>query len=68
VVEQYTSVKLRKRELKMGTFLALSAARIVRDERFRPDLSYTDPVVLPAVRAPQEGLSCLARLAALALL
>ena len=65
VVEQYTGVKLRKRELKMGTFLALCDARIVRDERFRPDLNYTDPVVLPAVRAPQEGRSCLARLAAL---
>ena len=68
VVEQYTGVKLRKRELKIGTFLALCDARIVRDERFRPDLNYTDPVVLPAVRAPQEGLSCLARLAALTLL
>ena len=65
VVERYAGVKLRKRELKMGTFLALSNGRVVRDERFRPDLEYTDPVVLPAVRAPQEGLSCLARLAAL---
>ena len=65
VVERYAGVKLRKRELKMGTFLALSNGRVVRDERFRPDLEYTDPVALPAVRAPQEGLSCLARLAAL---
>ncbi len=68
VVEQYAGVKLRKREVKMGTFLALRGARIERDERFRPDLSYTDPVVLPAVRAPQEGLSCLERLAVLAAL
>ena len=66
VVEQYAGLKLRKREVKMGTFLALRDAKIVRDERFRPDLSYTDPVVLPAVRAPEEGLSCLERLAALA--
>jgi glucosamine 6-phosphate synthetase-like amidotransferase/phosphosugar isomerase protein len=66
VVEQYAAVKLRKREVKMGTFLALHAAKIERDERFRPDLSYTDPVALPAVRAPQEGLSCLERLAVLA--
>jgi glucosamine 6-phosphate synthetase-like amidotransferase/phosphosugar isomerase protein len=66
VVERYAGVKLRKRELKMGTFLALRAARIVRDERFRPDLNYTDPVALPAVRTPQEGLFCLERLAALA--
>jgi glucosamine 6-phosphate synthetase-like amidotransferase/phosphosugar isomerase protein len=66
VVEQYTGVKLRKREVKMGTFLALRDAKIERDERFRPDLSYKDPVTLPAVRAPQEGLSCLERLAVLA--
>jgi glucosamine 6-phosphate synthetase-like amidotransferase/phosphosugar isomerase protein len=66
VVEQYAGVKLRKRELKMGTFLALRDAKIDRDERFRPDLSYKDPVALPAVRAPQEGLSCLERLAVLA--
>jgi glucosamine 6-phosphate synthetase-like amidotransferase/phosphosugar isomerase protein len=66
VVEQYARVKLRKREVKMGTFLALRDAKIVRDERFRPDLGYTDPIKLPAVRAPQEGLSCLERLAVLA--
>jgi asparagine synthetase B (glutamine-hydrolysing) len=66
VVERYAGVKLRKRELKMGTFLALANAKIVREERFRPDLGYTDPVALPAVRAPQEGVSCLKRLAALA--
>jgi glucosamine 6-phosphate synthetase-like amidotransferase/phosphosugar isomerase protein len=66
VVEQYAGVKLRKREVKMGTFLALHNAKIERDERFRPDLAYEDPVALPAVRAPQEGLSCLERLAVLA--
>jgi glucosamine 6-phosphate synthetase-like amidotransferase/phosphosugar isomerase protein len=66
VVEQYADVKLRKREVKMGTFLALRDAKIERDERFRPDLAYKDPVALPAVRAPQEGLSCLERLAVLA--
>ena len=66
VVERYAGVKLRKRELKIGTFLALANAKLVRDEHFRPDLGYTDPVALPAVRAPQEGVSCLKRLAALA--
>src|SRR3954466_7026248 len=49
VVERYARVKLRKRELKMGTFLALRDAKVSREERFRPDLGYTDPVVLPAV-------------------
>src|SRR3954452_8210304 len=52
VVERYVHVKLRKRELKMGTFLAVRDAKVVRDERFRPALGYTDPIVLPAVRAP----------------
>jgi glucosamine 6-phosphate synthetase-like amidotransferase/phosphosugar isomerase protein len=66
VVEEYAGVKLRKRELKMGTFLAVRDGRVVRDDRFRPDLAYKDPVVLPAVRAPQEGRSCLAQLAELA--
>jgi asparagine synthetase B (glutamine-hydrolysing) len=66
VVESYTCVKLRKRELEVGTFLALRASQIVRTERFRPDLAYRDAVALPAVRAPQEGISCLLRLAALA--
>jgi glucosamine 6-phosphate synthetase-like amidotransferase/phosphosugar isomerase protein len=66
VVERYARVKLRKRELEIGTFLALDGARIVREERFRATIDYTDPVALPAVRAPQEGLSCLQRLAMLA--
>jgi glucosamine 6-phosphate synthetase-like amidotransferase/phosphosugar isomerase protein len=66
VVERYARVKLRKRELEVGTFLALRGSRVVREERFSADLGYTDPVVLPAVRAPQEGVSCLQRLATLA--
>jgi glucosamine 6-phosphate synthetase-like amidotransferase/phosphosugar isomerase protein len=66
VVERYVRVRLRKREVESGTFLVLRDARIARDERFRHDRSYTDPVALPAIRAPQEALSCLERLAALA--
>src|SRR6266550_3168218 len=59
VVERYAGVKLRKREIVEGTFLQLSSARVVRSERFRSDKDYRDPLVLPAVRAPQEGRSCL---------
>jgi glucosamine 6-phosphate synthetase-like amidotransferase/phosphosugar isomerase protein len=66
VVEHFAGVRLRKRELGDGTFLAIRDARIVREERFRPDHSYRDPIALPAVRAPGESASCLARLAALA--
>jgi glucosamine 6-phosphate synthetase-like amidotransferase/phosphosugar isomerase protein len=64
IAEQYTGLRLRKRELAEGTLLALAGPRAVRRERFTPDPSYeADP--LPAVRAPHEGAFCLERLAAL---
>ncbi len=66
VVERYAGVRLRTREIGDGTFLQISAGRIAREERFRPDHSYRDPIALPAVRAPGEGVSCLERLAVLA--
>ena len=68
VVERYVRVRLRKSEVAEGTFLALSDARVARAATFRCDTDYRDPVALPAVRAPQEGVSCLQRLAALATL
>jgi hypothetical protein len=46
--------------------LALKDGRIVRKERFRPDLEYVEHDPLPTVRAPQEREVCLSRLAALA--
>jgi glucosamine 6-phosphate synthetase-like amidotransferase/phosphosugar isomerase protein len=64
-VERYTEVRLQKRELAEGTMLALADGRVAWTERFRPDSSYAEDAVLPAVRAPQEGLSCLQLLAAL---
>ncbi|HVA32450.1 MAG TPA: hypothetical protein VMU58_14400 [Gaiellaceae bacterium] len=66
VVERYAGVRLRKREVGDGTFLVLAGGRVDHTERFRPDRSYRDPVALPAVRAPGESASCLARLAVLA--
>jgi glucosamine 6-phosphate synthetase-like amidotransferase/phosphosugar isomerase protein len=67
VVERYARVRLRKRELKDGTFLAIHDAKVVRNERFRPNPRFEEPgKPLPAVRAPGEGVSCLERLAALA--
>src|SRR5207248_5440527 len=39
VVERFVHVRLRKRSLRDGTFLALRAAKVVRDERFRPNAS-----------------------------
>jgi glucosamine 6-phosphate synthetase-like amidotransferase/phosphosugar isomerase protein len=66
VVERYANVKLRKSEVAEGTFLELREARVVRAATFRHDVDYVDPIELPTVRAPQEGVSCLERLAALA--
>jgi glucosamine 6-phosphate synthetase-like amidotransferase/phosphosugar isomerase protein len=65
VVERYAGVRLRKREIGDGSFLVLSNGRVSHEERFRPDHSYRDPIALPAVRAPGESASCLARLAVL---
>ncbi|HXY84890.1 MAG TPA: hypothetical protein VEH52_05355 [Gaiellaceae bacterium] len=64
LVEWYASVKLRKREAREGTVLAVDGGKVVARASFRPDMSF-DEEPLPAVRAPHEGSSCLARLAAL---
>jgi len=61
-------VRLRKSEVAEGTFLTLRDARVARAATFRCDTDYRDPIALPDVRAPQEGVSCLQRLAALATL
>ena len=65
VVEEYCRLRLRKREAREGTWLALRNGEIVRRDRFRPDLDYVEPNPLPAVRAPGEREFCLTRLAAL---
>jgi glucosamine 6-phosphate synthetase-like amidotransferase/phosphosugar isomerase protein len=66
LAEATLGVKLRKRELGIGTLLAVTDGRVVADECFRPDLSFDEGAPLPAVRAPGERESCLAALAALA--
>jgi glucosamine 6-phosphate synthetase-like amidotransferase/phosphosugar isomerase protein len=65
VVERYSHVRLRKSEIVEGTFLELREARVARAATFRHDRDYRDPIDLPTVRAPQEGVSCLERLAVL---
>jgi len=65
IAERYTGLKLRKREVHEGKLAAIKGARAVRVENFVPDLTY-EPDPLPPVRAPHEGASCLAQLAALA--
>jgi glucosamine 6-phosphate synthetase-like amidotransferase/phosphosugar isomerase protein len=66
VVEHFADVRLRKQELRSGSFLMLERGRTAFETRFRPDRSYVEDNPLPTVRAPEESLSCLARLAVLA--
>ena len=65
VVERYLGLKLRKRELPEGILVPLVDGRRRRAIRFKPDRAFEE-TPLPAVRAPQEGATCLQRLAAIA--
>ncbi len=67
VLERTLRLTLRKRELDEGTLLRVEDGHVVATERFRPDHSYVEETILPSVRAPHEGHSCLQRLAAIAL-
>jgi glucosamine 6-phosphate synthetase-like amidotransferase/phosphosugar isomerase protein len=67
VLEQTIRIGLRKREVEEGTLLRVEDGRIAATARFRPDRSYVEETLLPSVRAPHEGASCLQRLAAIAL-
>ncbi len=66
VAERYCAMRLRKREVRDGTLLAVENGQIVSRRRFRPDFDYVEDHPLPSVRAPQEREFCLSRLAALA--
>jgi glucosamine 6-phosphate synthetase-like amidotransferase/phosphosugar isomerase protein len=67
IVEKFLQLKLRKREVPEGTVVVAAEGRELGRGRFRPDRNFEESP-LPAVRAPQEGLSCLKQLAALAAL
>jgi glucosamine 6-phosphate synthetase-like amidotransferase/phosphosugar isomerase protein len=64
VVESSLRMTLRKSEIDEGTLVALRGGEAAWSERFTPDRSYEEPP-LPAVRAAEEGVSCLTRLAAI---
>jgi glutamine---fructose-6-phosphate transaminase (isomerizing) len=64
LVEEYSSIRLRKREVSEGSVLAVNDGRIVGRNSFRPDMSFQEQP-LPAVRTPTEARATLARLAAL---
>jgi glucosamine 6-phosphate synthetase-like amidotransferase/phosphosugar isomerase protein len=66
VVERTLRLSLRKTAVDEGRLLRITDGRITETLRFRPDRSYREDNVLPAVRAPHEGVSCLARLAVIA--
>jgi asparagine synthetase B (glutamine-hydrolysing) len=65
LVERYAGLELVKREVPEGTLLTVGDGRTLRTERFEPDKSFREEP-LPAVRAPDERRSALARLAAIA--
>jgi glucosamine 6-phosphate synthetase-like amidotransferase/phosphosugar isomerase protein len=64
VVEHYTGVALRRRELDEGTLLVLNEGRVAKRKRFKPQRDFQERS-LPPVRAPYEGQFCLERLATL---
>ncbi len=65
LVERYTGVALEKHEIAEGTLITLRDGAVAASDSFALDRSFTEEP-LPAVRAPDEGRSCLERLAALA--
>ena len=64
LVESYVGLKLKKAQLAEGTVVAIDGGTIVARDTFTPDTSFEEEP-LPAVRAPHEARSCLARLATL---
>lgn len=64
LVESYADLKLRKSQLEEGVVTAVENGKVVARDTFSPDLSFEENP-LPAVRAPDEARSCLARLARL---
>ena len=64
LVESYAGLKLRKSQLEEGVVTAVENGKVVARDTFSPDLSFEEEP-LPAVRAPDEARSCLARLASL---
>ncbi len=66
LLERYAGVRVRKRELGEGTFLAVRDGGVVDAASFEPDRSFVEGSLLPPIRAPEEARSCLARLAAIA--
>jgi len=67
VVESTLRLTLRKREVAEGRLFHIGAGAILAEKRFRPDPSYRNRTTVQPAATPHEGVSCLAKLAALAL-
>jgi glucosamine 6-phosphate synthetase-like amidotransferase/phosphosugar isomerase protein len=65
LVERTLRFGLRKYEVEEGRLIALLDGRAAWSQRFEPSRDFEERS-LPAVRAPDEGASCLRRLAVLA--
>jgi glucosamine 6-phosphate synthetase-like amidotransferase/phosphosugar isomerase protein len=65
LAERYGRIELRKEELAEGSWLALRDGKVEQRAAFTPDRSFEDHT-LPPVRAPQERISCLRLLEAIA--
>ena len=65
LVERYTKVRLRKRELGEGTIVSIVDGAVAGSRSFEPDRTFVEESQLPPVRAPEEARTCLARLAAI---
>lgn len=66
LVERALRTRLRMAEMAEGRLVRVVAGEVVAEERWTPDPSFRETTVLPAVRAPHEGRTCMQRLAALA--
>lgn len=66
VVEGTLRVTLRKREVAEGRLFQIAGGTILSEKRFHPDPSYRDRTTVQPVATPHEGVSCLAKLATLA--
>ena len=64
IVEAALHVRLDAAKVNEGRALEVVDGQVSRERRFRRDKRYRDDG-LPPVRAPQEAVSCLQRLAAI---
>jgi len=68
LAERTVRVPLRFTELREGEAVTVVGGKVASRTSFTPDLAYCEQNVLPAIRAPHEGISCLERLAAISAL